>query len=108
MDSKFYILAVACLIAGLAGGYLLGSNSTQSQLAVVNAQIQNTKTALSASEAQVLAMSAEIQAKDALIQSQLDQLKAQKDLIDADAAVIQAKDNQIATLTQLIMLLQIG
>ena len=99
MNSKFYILAVACLIGGLAGGYLLGANASQSQLAAYEAQIQNTNSALDASEAQILVKDAEIQAKEALIQALQAQVQAQESLLQANAAQIEAQGVQISQLT---------
>jgi peptidoglycan hydrolase CwlO-like protein len=67
MNSKFYIITIACLVGGLAGGYLIANNMFQNQLAVYDLRIQSVESAMNASTAQIQALQAEIQTRDAQI-----------------------------------------
>ena len=87
MNSKLYLVAIACLIGGLAGGYLIANNLSQNRLAAYELQIQ--------------AQEAQMQSNDAQIQAQVAQIQAQEALIQAYDAQIQVKDAQIQQLTVL-------
>jgi hypothetical protein len=134
MDSKLYLIAIACIIGGLAGGYLIANTLSQNQSVAYELRIKSIENAVNASEARVQVLEAEILAKDAqiqaqeariqsddaqiqakgvLIQAQEAQIQAQEALNLANAAQIEAKDAQIRQLTlltqsqyELIQLLQ--
>jgi len=77
MDSKVYILAIACLFYGLAGGYLITSSSAQNQYTAYRFQIRSFGEALGSSDARVEALNATIQSKDSQIQAGVVQIQAQ-------------------------------
>ena len=95
MDSKLYLVAVACIIGGLAGGYLISNTLSQNQLAAIDLQIQSIENAVNASEARVQVLEAEIRAKDAQIQSQAAQIQSLEAQVQAQTAQIQSADAQI-------------
>jgi hypothetical protein len=94
MNSKLYILIVACIIGGIAAGYLTANNLFQNQVGTYEKQIQLKDATLNATAAQ-------IQAKNSLIQSQLDQIDSQKTLLQANTDQINALKLEIEQLKAL-------
>jgi peptidoglycan hydrolase CwlO-like protein len=93
MNSKVYIIVIAALVFGLAGGYLLANNLFQNQMATNDLRVRSAETALNATQAQLLA-------KDA-------QFLAQKAQLDASSAQIQALSAQIEAMSSQIQQLQV-
>ncbi len=95
METKYVvIITVACLVGGLAGGYVLASNLFQNQLAAYEIEVTSMETAYNASLAQ-------LQAKDAVIQAKEAQLQALRAVIDSNVAQIDVMNAQVIELMAL-------
>lgn len=91
MDSKFYFLAVVCLIGGLVGGYLIASTTLQNQtltyelrLQSKDAELSSLNTQLEAKDITIHTLTTMIDSQDALIQelkANVTKLQEQLDLL---------------------------
>ncbi len=112
MDSKFYFLAISCLLGGMVSGYLIASTTLQNQNVAYQLRIQSqdaelyAKDALiTAKDAQLQAQATQLQAKDVQLQAQDAQLQAQSTLIQTEENLLQQLKANVTKLQELIQLI---
>lgn len=101
MDSKFYFLAVVCLIGGLVGGYLIASTTLQNQtltyelrLQSKDAELSSLNTQLEAKDTTIHTLTTMIDSQDALIQelkANVTKLQEQLDLLASQSSQAQTQ-----------------